>query len=214
MTYFVEQLKNLKSPSVNFKATVLCLSFLYELFPFLDSGDFASCESVITNFKESLLSKINLLSLPRQAELNLYIALVYIGLKNFHKARETLNQSIMLGKNYFNLPLYRTIRLVNLMLLYEMRHSDLIKSETRSIRRDMKDIGKGYRIERIMLNFVNKQNLPAYAQKREEYWEKIYPELLELHSDIFELQVIKIFDFTAWIESKILKIPLSETLQF
>ncbi len=214
MTYFVDQLKKLDSPSVNFKANVSCLCFLYELFPHLDKGNFTSCESVIKKYMENLFSKISLLSLPRQAEFNLYTSLVYIGLKDFHKARKSLNQIILIGKNYYNLPLYRTIRLVNLMLLYEMNENELIKSETRSIRRDMHDIEKGYRIERIMLNFVNKQNLPAYRQKREELWNRMNPGLEELHNDIFERQVIKIFDFTAWMESKILKIPLSESLQF
>jgi hypothetical protein len=211
MPYFIEQLKKLESPSVNFKANVTCLSFLYELFPSLDNGDFKSCESIIQKYQDNLFTKINLLSLPRQAEFNLYTSLVYIGLKDFHKAREALNQIILIGKNYYNLPLYRTIRLVNLMLLFEMNDTVRIKSETRSIRRDMHEIEKGYRIERIMLNFVNK-NLPAYLQKREELWTKMYPELEELRNDVFEHQVIKIFDFTAWMESKIMKIPLSETL--
>jgi hypothetical protein len=212
MPYFIEQLDKLESPSVNFKANVTCLSFLYELFPYLDNGDFISCEKLTLKYKENLFTKTHLLSLPKQAEFNLYTALIFIGLKDFRKAREALNKIILIGQSYYNLPLYRTIRLINLMLLYETNEENLIKSETRSIRRDMNEIELGYRIERIMLNFVNKQNLPAYRQKREELWTKISPELAELHNDIFELQVIKIFDFTAWIESKILKIPLSETL--
>jgi hypothetical protein len=212
MSYFIEQLENLKSPSVNFRANVTCTRFLYELFPHLDRGNFSKCEILIRKYSESLLSKLQLLSLPRQAEISLYLSLVYIGLRDFHKARESLNQIILMGRNYYNLPLYRTIRLVNLMLLYEMQEQQLIKSETRSIRRDLKEIGKGYRIEQQMLHFVNRQNIPAYRQKREELWEKLRPELEVLHNDIFENQVIKIFDFTAWIESKILKIPLSEIL--
>ncbi len=214
MKYFVDQLKKLTSPSVNFKANVSSLCFLYELFPYLDNGNFNNCETLIIKYKEPLFTKMHLLSLPRLAEINLYTALVYIGLKDFHKAREALNQIILIGRNYYNLPLYRTIRLVNLMLLYEMKEADLIKSETRSLRREILEIEKGYRIERIMLNFVNKQNLPAISQKREEFWSRLSPEIDELHNDIFEQQVIKIFDFTAWIESKILKTPLSETLQF
>ena len=213
MSHFIDQLNKLESPSVNFKANVTCLCFLYELFPFLDTGDFISCELLFGKYSENLFTKIQLLNLPRQAEFNLYTALVYIGLKDFHNAREALNKIILIGQGYYNLPLYRTIRLVNLMLLYETNDINLIKSETRSIRREMKDFEKGYRIERIMLNFVNKQNLPAYKQKREELWLKIFPELEELHLDIFEQQVINIFDFTAWMESQILKIPLCETLK-
>jgi hypothetical protein len=213
MKYFINQLDKLKSPSVNFIANVNCIRFLYELFPLLDKGDFISSEILLKKYRDNLISKINLLSLPKQAEFNLYTSLIFIGLKDFHKARETLNQIVFISKTYYNLPLYRTIRLVNLMLLYEMCDFRMINSETRSIRREMVDIEKGYRIERIMLNFVNKQNLPVYQQKREEFWTRMHPELEELQNDVFEQQVIKIFDFTAWIESKILKIPLSEILE-
>ncbi|MCB8994140.1 MAG: hypothetical protein H6538_00870 [Bacteroidales bacterium] len=213
MVYFTDQLKKIKSPSSSFNANVSCLNFLYELIPLLDNGDFASCETLIEKQQKTLFAKTNLLSLPRQAELNLYSALVYIGLRKFHQARTFLNQIILIGKNFYNLPLYRTIRLVNLMLLYEMNEMSLIKSETRSIRRDMHDIEKGYRIERIMLNFVNKSDIPVYMEKRELYWDRLSPELNEIKNDVFEHQVLKIFDFPAWIESKILKIPLSEILQ-
>lgn len=212
MPYFIDQLRKLESPSANFKANVSSIIFLYELFPFLDKGDFPTCRKMVEENGPGLLSKIQLLSLPRQAEIHLYISLVYLGIKEFHKARTSLNQIILFGKGYFNLPLYRTIRMVNLMLLYELKDVTLIRSETRSIRREIPENEKGYRIERIMLAFVNRQNLPVYEQKREEFWLKIYPDLKELHEDVFEQQVIRIFDFTAWIESKIMKTPLSDTL--
>jgi hypothetical protein len=64
-----------------------------------------------------------------------------------------------------------------------------------------------------MLSFLNKQNIPATIRKREILWEKVSGELELLRNDIFEQQVLRIFDFTAWIESKIRRIPLNEVLQ-
>ncbi|MCE7863963.1 MAG: hypothetical protein DYG99_10520 [Bacteroidetes bacterium CHB5] len=213
MNHFILQLKKLKTPSLNFNTNVTCLIFLYELFPLLDRGDFFSCDVLIKKYNESLLKKSQLLSIARNAELSLYLALVHFGLKDFRKAQKTLSKIIFTSKDYSNLPLYRTIRLVNLMILYELKDFDLIKYETRSMKRDMHTIGKGYKIEKKIINFVNKPNLPISILKRQRAWEKIQKDFESLHHDVYELQTLRLFDFSAWIESKVKKIQLSEILE-
>lgn len=42
--------------------------------------------------------------------------------------------------------------------------------------------------------------------------EKLSPEINSLHNDKYENQLLRIFDFTAWIEAKILKEKLSDVL--
>ncbi|MBP6979069.1 MAG: hypothetical protein PHD61_13105 [Bacteroidales bacterium] len=37
-------------------------------------------------------------------------------------------------------------------------------------------------------------------------------EFSEIRQDVFEIQILRIFDFTAWIESLISKVPLSDVL--
>lgn len=212
MTHFIDQLRKLNTPSLNFSANVTCLIFLYELFPLLDSGDFTSCEKHMKKYSDDLFKKTQLLSLARNAELSLYTALIHFGLRDYGKAQKALNRIIFIGKNYSYLPLYRTIRLVNLMILYEKKDFDLIKYETRSIKRDMNVVGKEYKIERSVLSFVNKQSLPLSGMKRKAIWDKIRDEFEKMHHDIFEQQITRLFDFSAWIESKIRKIPLSEIL--
>ena len=51
------------------------------------------------------------------------------------------------------------------------------------------------------------------SKDREAFWEKLYPEIRELYNDKYENQLLRIFDFTAWIESKIRKENLSEVLK-
>lgn len=213
MTHFIDQLKKLSNPSLNFSANVTCLVFLYELFPHLDTGDFLTSEVLMKQYADDLFKKAHNLSLARNAELSLYTALVYFGLRDYTKAQKALSKIIFVGKNYSYLPLYRTIRLANLMILYEKKEFDLIKSETRSIKRDMNVVGKEYKIERSILSFVNKQNLPISSAKRKILWEKIQADITKMHHDIFEQQIIRLFDFPAWIESKVRKIPLSEVIK-
>lgn len=213
MKYFIEQLKKLKSPSANFNANVNCLIFLYELFPMLDKGDFNGCLQHLEKNMDTLLNRMQLLSLTRQAELSLFSSLIYFGNKRFKQAHKFLKMIVLNGKNYYYLPLYRTIRLVNLMIINEMMDFDLISYEIRSIKREMKDFDMGYQIEKTMLKFLNKKDIPATKRKRDLLWDKISNELELCRHDIFEQQVLRIFDFTAWIESKIRKIPLNEVLK-
>ena len=42
---------------------------------------------------------------------------------------------------------------------------------------------------------------------------KIKPRLDDIRQDVFEAQLLKIFDFSAWIESEILRTSFGETLR-
>jgi hypothetical protein len=98
------------------------------------------------------------------------------------------------------------------MILYKLDDLELIRYEIRSIKRDLADSEKAYKIERFMLKFFNKQ-LPLIAKKRFQYWNKIEDDLSEIQTDVFERQILRIFDFTAWVESMVLKVPLQEILE-
>ena len=213
MSYFTDQLKKLKTPSLNFNTNVKCLIFLYELFPLLDRGDFAASEKLMKSYSDELIKKSYLLSVARNAELSLYIALIHLGLREYAKAQKTLTKIIFIGKSYSYLPLYRTIRLVNLLVLYELKDYDLIKYETRSIKRELNTDDKEYKIERFILSFVNKQGMPVSGMKRDTLWIKISKEFEAFQHDVFEQQILRIFDFSVWVESKVRKVSMPEIMK-
>ncbi len=212
MTYFVTQLKSIECESASFKLNVVCTTFLYELFPFLDGGDFSACNALMASYKESLYDKFNSLPRSRQAELSLYTSLVFFGNGEYQKAHKFLNQIILQGKYYFSLPLFRTIRLVNLIILYKLNNIDLIKYEIRTLMRDIGGYERNYRIERYLFKFLSKP-VPSQSFKRLQVWNKSKKELDEIEHDVFENKILQIFNFTAWIESALTKRPLSEVLQ-
>lgn len=212
MKIFVERLKSLSSRSLNFNVNIQCLIFLNELFPSLDKGDFKSSLELMQNYKESLYNRTNSLSLSLHAELSLYSALIMLGNKDYKAAHKFINMIIFKGKSYYNLPLYRTIRLLYLVILYELKSFDLIIYETRSIKREMRSNDQSYRCEKFLLRFLNKRDIPVIQKQRDRLWEKTVPVIHDFRSDIYEQQLLKIFDFTAWIESHIRKISLSEVL--
>lgn len=164
-------------------------------------------------YKESLFDRFNLLSSNVQTLLSLYSSLVYRGNKEYKKARKSINQVIMQGKNIYNMPLYRTFRLVNLMIYYVQNNTDYILSEIRTVKRDLQNIENSYEIENLMLVFFNKSFDLVSRFKRNQLWKEMEPKLTAQHDNKFELPLLRIFDFTAWIESKIRMIPLDLVLQ-
>lgn len=211
MAYFIGQLKAIESQSAGFRTNLTCTVFLYELFPYLDRGDFASAKSLMNSYKESLYDKMFFLNRARQAELCLYTSLIYLGHSEYQKAHKFLNQIILHGKNYYTLPLYRTIRLVNLIILYKLGDFELIRYEIRSMKRDFINTGMNYRIEKYLFRFLVKE-LPSMPVKRRKLLDKAIKEFREIRKDVFEIQILRIFDFTAWVESQIRKVPLSDIL--
>jgi len=212
MTYFINQLKKIDNTSIDFKINITCIIFLFELFPHLDRGDFKASEELMKDYKDSLFNKLFSLNRAQQAELCLYTSLIHFGNEEYQKAHKFLSQIIIRGKSYFYLPLYRTIRMVNLMIIYKLKDFDLIKYEIRSIKRELSKSEKGYKIERFLLGFLQKE-IPAMPGKRNLLWAKHHDELTEIQNDVFEQPVLRIFDFTVWIESVLKQKSLSKLLR-
>lgn len=213
MSYFIIQLEKINTTSYHFKVQLNCVVFLYKLFPFLDTGQFFEAKALIDKNKEELYDKINLLIPARQAQLFLNTALVYFGTKEFTKARKFVSQIMMSERNVFALPLYRTIRLVNLMIRYELNEFDYMESEIRSVKREIQNKERMYQIEFFMLKFISKSIDGISKKDRLDLWEKINSELMNFHNNKYELQLLRIFDFTAWIECKAKNIPLNMILK-
>lgn len=213
MTYFINQLSKLETTSVQFKFQIDCVIFLYSLLPLVDTGKFAEAIRMIDIHKESIIDKTNLLSTEKQIQLLLYTAIVYLGTGEPHKARKIISRIIQSERKVFSLPLFRTIRLVNLMVLYEQKEFDYMDFEIRSVKREIQNNEKSYQLEQVILKFLSKTPEVLTEQERLLLWQKLKPQIDELQNNKFELQLLHVFNFIAWIESKVFKVPLHKVLK-
>lgn len=215
MPYFLDKLRKLiaENSSLEFKVNATCLLFQYELFPFLDKGDFSACTVLMARYQASLYEKEAWLTPVRTGELLLYTTLVHIGNQCYKTAKKYITGAIV-DHNIKYLPLMRTIRLVRLIVYYELEEFELVRYESHSVTRGLPSPKEHtFKTERLILWFLNKRNLPVLRKDREDFWEKLYPEIHELYQNKFESQLLRLFDFTAWIESKVRKESLSQVLQ-
>lgn len=213
MDYFIHKLVNLTSSSTSFQLNVNYIIFIYRLFSFIDLGEFEEAEKWIVESQVSLIDKITLLRENQQGEMALYIALTDLGNGKIRKARKRLSASMGRGHLY-SLPLFRTIRIVNVMIHYELGDIDYIHSESRSIKREiLKNKDSNLKVESFMLKFVNNSYATGGREDRSSVWKRIESEVKALHADKYESQILRKFDFMAWIESKIFGKSLSTVLK-
>ena len=213
MNYFIQKLAKLSSPSSSFQLNVMYVIFIYRLFSFIDAGDFDKAGIWIAEHQTSLIDKMLLLKEQQQAEMSLYIALIHLGNGEYRKARKWLSATIGRGHLY-SLPLFRTIRIVNVMIHYELGDVDYIQSEIRSIKREMsKNKGYNLKVESFLLKFLNYSFADTNRKKRAEIWESMAEEVHALYADKYETQILRKFDFVAWVEAKIFEVPLSDILK-
>ena len=214
MDFFKEKLRNLKEHfSIDFRVEVICLLYEYELFPLLDSGNFDDCIILMKKYKEILYDRYLYLRPLRHTELFLYTSLIYLGNKQFKQAKKYIND-ITFDRNLGDVPISRTVRLIRLVLYYEEGDYEIIPYEIRSFKRKyFKNNKHGFKVERLILWFVNHGSVPLFKQKRDKIWTHIKPKIDALCNDKYEMPVLGIFDFTSWVEAKILKKNLSEILK-
>jgi hypothetical protein len=206
MDFFLEKLRNLKKESVYFEVMTERVIFIYSITGLLKKGAFEKALTIKNEFEETLFKKINYLDMSKQAEVYLYTAFIYLGCNNINKSHKYLNQVLLESKLFHALPVYRTFRLVHLLVHYELGNHEYIEYETRSLKRQLNSAAtSNSKVEKIILKFLLQPHLPPSAKEREKKWQSIEKEFKTASEDRYEQHLLNIFDFATWIEAKLCK---------
>ena len=214
MFFFLNKLKNLQNHSVYFHVMIERITFIYKLVEYIDVGSFQEGIVLKEQFDKNLFKKIHLLDLNKQADVYLYTALIYLGSGNFSKSHFYLNKILLEIKLFYDLPIYRTFRLLHLLVHYELGNHDYIEYETRSIKRGIvSNKNESYLLEKIVFRFVTQASKAIDTLSKKILWIKIKKDIDAIQYNKYEIQILKIFDFGAWIEAKLCKKSFSEILK-
>ena len=116
------------------------------------------------------------------------------------------------GKSFHTLPSYKTARLVNLLIQAESGNYDFFANEINSIKRNIRYEKQTYRTEKLLFRFLMAHPLPVYKKDREKLWQQYRKEITLIRQDKYEKQLLKTFDFTAWIESRLTGTSIQDIL--
>ncbi|MBW8684164.1 hypothetical protein [Chitinophaga rhizophila] len=210
---FIDKVKRLKSDGVYFEIMQQRLLFIYESGAYIDSGNFKFALTLLYQYVPLIKKNIPLMDISKQAEFYLYMALIYLGNEDINNAHNSLEQ-VLQSNLYSTLPVYRTCRLVHLLIQYELGNYEYIRYETRAFRRHLQpDTRRSYLLERTVIKFLGSGEIPAVTAYRTALWKKINASFDKIRADKYERQQLKLFDFSAWIEAKLKRKSLGAVLQ-
>ncbi|CAN5726451.1 hypothetical protein BH10BAC3_BH10BAC3_38100 [soil metagenome] len=204
MNFFLDKLAKLPRQTGQFEVMIQRVNYIYILSSYTDRGQYRKALLLPGKFKESLFDKIDMLDPNKQAEVFLYTALIYFGNNDLDKSHLYLGKVLFKGKQYYKLPVFQTFRLLHLLIHHEMGNDDVVMNELRSVKRTMfSGQRKTYRVEKIIFSFVQLSGQSLSNKEKTALAEKYKSMFLAIGSEKNEIQVLKIFDFASWIESKI-----------
>lgn len=214
MPFFLSKLKEIGEGDypTEFLAEVQARRYLYELSCLINTGQFEAAERLSETHAELLTKKAAMTSPETQLKLSLYSSILYLCLGKPDRARRSMKKILSAGKSFFTLPSYKTARLVNLLIQAELGNYDFFANEINSIKRTIGQEKQIYSTEKLFFRFLQTLPLPVYKKDRERQWLQYKKEIAKIHQNIYENQLLKTFDFTAWIESKFTDIPLQKIL--
>jgi hypothetical protein len=211
---FLDKVVRFKATSSYFSVMILRLLFIYSPALSIDSGEFHKALARQQELFPGLQPHLHLLTLVQRAEIYLSRALVYLGDGDINNAHNMLDQVLQQSSLYSPLPLYRTFRLVHLLIQYELGNYEYIRYETRAFRRYLRpDTRRAFLLERTMIRFLGAGELSSVMAHRVALWKKLQGVFQQIRQDPYEKQQLQWFDFAAWAESRILRKPLQEILR-
>lgn len=204
MKFFLDKLAKVPRQTGQLEVMIQRVNFIYILSSFTDRGQYRKALTLPGKFKEILFDKIDLIDPNMQAEVFLYTALVYFGNNDFDKAHFYLSKVLFKGKQYYKLPVFQTFRLLHLLIHHQMGNDDVVMNELRSVKRTMQSgQHKTYRVEKIIFSFVQLSGQTLSKKEKTALSEKYKSMFSDIGNDKNEIQILKIFNFAKWIDSKI-----------
>jgi hypothetical protein len=207
MPYFIERVRRLEDENYTqeFLLGVHASAYLFEFYYSINRGDLTEVEQLRQRYDETLFKKIPLLDLQYQMKLHLSMAIFALMSDNLKEARKWMRKIIGAGKALFHFPDYRVARLVNLLIQMESENHEYLESQINSLKRTIsaEKNANQYRTEKLLFRFLKYCPLPSDPQSRAKIWQRLHGEVLAIRGDKYEWPLLKIFDFTVWIEHKL-----------
>jgi hypothetical protein len=198
----------------NFNITKTRIDFTYRTIRYLKQGLLYDAIILLQHYKFTLFSNLLLLNPHKQAEVQLYASLIHFSNGNLSEANQTLNKVLFNSKLFYVLPIYRTFRLLHLVVHYQLKNHDYLIHEIRSIKRSMTGFGhQNYSLESILFKFLLQKRAYQSPSEKIIILEKLKIQFTKIKIDKYESRILNIFDFEAWVEAMILNKPLNEFLK-
>jgi len=138
---------------------------------------------------------------------------IYFGVEDYDNALVNLNQWLGLPKTTEREDLQSLARILNLIIHYEIGNNLLLESLLRSTYRFLSKRNRLFDFEKSVMGFIQKAGKLHSSKELKDAFIELKSEFEELSKIPSEDAMLRYFNFTAWLESKIENITFAEAVQ-
>lgn len=152
---------------------------------------------------------------PKEYELEFYFLLskVHFGAGNMSRSLYWLNKVLNDPEPALRQDIFTYARLFNLVVHYELGNFELLEYIVRSTQRFLSKRHRAYGVEAAMIDHIKKLARTSSPEAKQTLFISLRTKLDDLMKDPNEGTVLKYFDITAWVNSKVEDIPFTEEVK-
>lgn len=137
----------------------------------------------------------------------------YFGIGQYKKSLSFINEVLNDNEQNLRQDIYGFSRLLNLILHYELENYDFLEYAIKSTNRYLSKTKRNYQIESVFIKYIRKVSKVVDGSAKMKIFIEMKDEvdaLLNVHE---ERVILEFFDVSAWILSKIQKIPFDSAVK-
>ena len=201
--HFIDKAKAVVLEDSRAKLAVAHLRVLFESYLLTDQKEYAKAWTHLQE-NQSILTELKAgLSVASYAELQLQSAFVCHKNGLFREAIKELAPLMNLGRTMAQLPSYNAVRLLMVMIRYDMGDFEYLSYEIRSFERDLKNKSGLRKSEALMLKTIKKLLLTNDPSKRRATIESCQQELSILKRNANEWLYMVSLDMDGWLAQQV-----------
>ncbi len=196
--------------SIDIKINVFKTATISELQLLTRSGRFVEAMGLVEEALESLETLESRLRKEQLLELYYHVAYTYFGNGEYNKSLFWINKVLNDNENTLRKDLFSYARLFNLVIHFELGNYDLLEYITKSTQRYLVRRQRDFDLEKLVIDHLRK--LIRESKDKISKYIEFNHELEKLIQEPEDRIVLKYFDFSSWINSKINAINFSQAV--
>jgi hypothetical protein len=206
-----QELENGKNEDLEVKLFSTAIST--ELSIYLLTGEYDRAIELAPKIEAKLIQYPGKFTKLRIASFCLNLATAYFSIGKYSAALKWTNKLLNDVSIEENQDLHCSAQILSLIIHIELKHDDFIPHAFKSTFRYLSSRNRVYKFENVFLDFIGKILKTKNREEQTKYYKELKTALSAIENDPFEKTVFENFDFIAWVESKINKIPFREIIE-
>lgn len=198
--------------ALDIEILVFSSSYMSELRLFDRTGDFAKAVRLEKPIMEGMARMGAQLQKEYELEFYYLLSTVHFGAGDHSRSLFWLNKVLNDPEPALRQDIFTYARLFNLVVHYEMGNFELLEYIVRSTQRFLNKRNRAYGVEVVLVEHVKKLGRSTSPEMKLELFKSLRARLDELMEDPNESTVLKYFNITAWVDSKIEDRPFAEVV--